>query len=288
MNLLKSPLRRTTAAIAGAFIGLVGAVAFAGPASAHHHSLDGDTACSTDGKNWTVDWKLTPIQVPASKVGTIVELTSTAGTEGLKSIVLNGAASPTASLTDKQTFPLTTKSVTVFVKIKWSTPEGQRGHGDDIYTDASKTVNAPTTCKEPEQPEQPKPPAEPTPIVEMDCTTIVIGLDNPKDGEKITLNLETSRGEKRTLIVEPGEKKTEKFSAKAGFTVKVSTPEVEETTTIAWESPSEDCVAAGEGGGELPLTGANATTIAGVAGGVLLIGAALFFMARRRKVKFTA
>jgi LPXTG-motif cell wall-anchored protein len=298
VNLLKSPLRRTTAAIAGAFIGLVGAVAFAGPASAHHPGIEASTECPA-GDNWKITWEVQAF-APGDREANIDKVEQTTpdgqslelkGENQLKTIVANGKIAANAKIGETQTLPKSVKSVKLKVWLSWN--------NGSIKGDSEKTVDIKPDCKPdepnqpenpgtPEEPETPATPAEPTPIVEMNCTTIVIGLDNPKDGVKITLTFETSRGEKRTLVVNPGEKKTEKFSAKKGFTVTVGAKEIEETTTIAWEQPSEDCVAAGEGGGELPLTGANATTAAGVAGVVLLIGAGLFFMARRRKIKFTA
>ena len=58
MNLLKSPLRRTTAALAGALIGLTGAVAFASPAMATHPTVTGVATCvGEDG--WKVTWTVT-------------------------------------------------------------------------------------------------------------------------------------------------------------------------------------------------------------------------------------
>ncbi|MET0425965.1 MAG: LPXTG cell wall anchor domain-containing protein, partial [Actinoplanes sp.] len=77
-----------------------------------------------------------------------------------------------------------------------------------------------------------------------------------------------------------------------GMTV-TATPEgyEGEDATITYHQP-EDCDTAGAGGGEdeptLPLTGAAAGSIA--VGAVVLLGAgiALFVVARRRKVKFTA
>jgi hypothetical protein len=134
---------------------------------------------------------------------------------------------------------------------------------------------------------QPPTPAEPNPILEFDCDSLTIGLDNPANGEAIELLLTTSKGEKRTLSVKPGEKKSEKFSATPGFTVTISAEGVDETETIAYEKP-EDCDSSGGGGGELARTGAAAGGIAGGAALLLGAGAVLFVMARRRKVKFTA
>jgi LPXTG-motif cell wall-anchored protein len=120
---------------------------------------------------------------------------------------------------------------------------------------------------------------------------MTIGLDNPADGVKFTLDFATSKGEERTLVVNPGEKKSETFSAAPGFSVKLTyTATVEgetfsDTTTLKYEQP-EDCD--GGNGGGLPVTGAAAGGLAGGAGALLAVGAGLFFMARRRKVNFTA
>lgn len=298
MNLLKSPLRRTTALIAGAFIGLVGAVALQAPASAHHPDINASTECPK-GDNWTIKWTVFNYSLENRK-GYIDEAVfldkdgqplSAEAAPAVPGLAVGTSIDMDKSIEVTQTLPTTTKAITLKVTLDWKTPGIEK-------RSATKTIEIQSDCEpeEPQQPEEPQPeepqqpatPAEPTPIVEMDCDTIVIGLDNPKDGVEITLTLETSKGEKRELTVKPGEKKTEKFSATAGFTVKVGAEEIDETTEIAYEKPA-DCSATGAGGGdELAKTGANASTVAGVAGGVLLIGAALFFVARRRKVKFTA
>jgi LPXTG-motif cell wall-anchored protein len=133
-------------------------------------------------------------------------------------------------------------------------------------------------------------PGEFTPIVKSDCTTLVIGIDNPANGPTWTLTYETSKGEKRQDVVKPGQKKTETFSAVPGFSVKLTLAVTykgktySDFTTLTYQKPS-DC---GGAGGGLPVTGAAAGGIAGGAAGLLAIGAVLFVMARRRKVRFTA
>ncbi|SDT77575.1 LPXTG cell wall anchor domain-containing protein [Actinoplanes derwentensis] len=133
-------------------------------------------------------------------------------------------------------------------------------------------------------------PAEP--IFSQTCDTITIGVDNTNNDSKFTIEYETSKGEERTLVVEPGKEGSETFSATDGFTVDVTfTVEYEgetytESATIPFEK-GEDCTGGG-GGGDLPLTGAAAGGVAGGAAALLAIGGGLFFMARRRKVKFTA
>jgi hypothetical protein len=59
VNLLKSPFRRTTAVLAGAFIGLAGAVAIAAPASAHHPEVSPESSCINADGSWTVKWTIT-------------------------------------------------------------------------------------------------------------------------------------------------------------------------------------------------------------------------------------
>ena len=76
------------------------------------------------------------------------------------------------------------------------------------------------------------------------------------------------------------------FSIDLTFSATIGGEPFKESTTIEYEQP-EDCDNSGGGGG-LPLTGAAAGSIAGGAGAMLAIGAVLFLMARRRKVKFTA
>jgi LPXTG-motif cell wall-anchored protein len=190
----------------------------------------------------------------------------------------------------------TEKSATLTVRAEWDNLKADK-------EDRSATVPLEGECKKTptDQPSTPPstPPAvpsnlpgEPEPIFEADCDTMTIGLDNPVDGVKFTLKFKTSKGEERTLVIKPGEKKSETFSATTGFSIKLTfTATVEgknfsETTTVEYEQPN-DCDSSGGGGG-LAKTGAAAGSIAGGAGALLAVGAGLFFMARRRKVKFTA
>jgi hypothetical protein len=153
---------------------------------------------------------------------------------------------------------------------------------------------SPSTPVEPEIPVEEIPvDADIKEIFEVTCDTITIGLDNPADSLPIKLDFKTSKGEERTLTINPGEAKSGKFSASEGFNVDVTitvTAETEtysETVNVPWEKPAgEDCE--GGNGGGLPVTGAAAGGVAGGAAALLAVGGALFFMARRRKLKFTA
>lgn len=359
MNLFKSPLKRATAVGVGAFLGMAGAFALTGPASAHAPLVAGETSCLSDG-TWTVNWTVgNDYGVPAT-IKTIQTSTSQAAQVGDSSNEQlsqvgrhgrrngggkgsQGAASTSTGFTD-----LTAEGLTVGTVI--APKGGESAHGsttqavadtqvtlqvrlswtDGYESSAAKTVSKPAACAAatpsasvsvpPSDEESPEPsasvstppaeespapstPASPTPsasedtfgeaepIFEVTCDSLTIGLDNPADGVEIPLVLEPSEGEKQTLVIKPGEKKSATFDASEGFFVKVSVQGFEdEAETIDWEAP-EDCDTSGAGGGdedELPLTGAAAGSIA--AGAVVLLGAgvALFFVARRRKLKFTA
>jgi LPXTG-motif cell wall-anchored protein len=120
---------------------------------------------------------------------------------------------------------------------------------------------------------------------------MTLGLHNPTKDVDITMVFKTTKGETRTVVVKPGETKSEKFSATEGFKVDWTL-----TATVDGKTESDtisvpfvegaDC-SDGEGGG-LPVTGAAAGGVAAGAAGLLGVGALLFVMARRRKVKFTA
>jgi len=162
-----------------------------------------------------------------------------------------------------------------------SSPETTSPSPTPTETTPDLPVPTPSTTDEP---------GDFTPIVEFDCTTLTIGMDNPADGLTWTMKFKTSKGEERTTVIKPGEKKTETFSATEGFSVRVTLEvtvdgeDYSDFVDIDYVQP-DGC--SGEGGG-LPVTGAAAGGIAGGAAVLLAIGAVLFVMARRRKVRFTA
>lgn len=300
---LKSPLRRTAVLTAGALIGLSGAFALAGPASAHHNTVSGTVDCDKVSGEWVVDWKVQAVGNRPTYQWTEVKLTP----EGTKidnpDLAVNGKALENAKeITGKQRVPGTATSSSLTVAAVWQSGHAKatgevkfEGKCEKTPTDdpSTPTDNPSTPTDDPSTPPAiPELPGEPKPIFEADCDTMTIGLDNPANGVQFTLKFKTSKGETRTLVIKPGEKKTATFSAKPGFKIDLTfTATVEgksfsETTTIKFEKPA-DCDSSGGGGG-LPNTGAAAGSIAGGAGALLAIGAGVFFMARRRKVKFTA
>jgi LPXTG-motif cell wall-anchored protein len=295
VNLFKSPLRRTTAVLAGAFIGMAGAVALAAPASAHAPTVTGSTTCVQDGK-WTIDWSVGndfKKNANVTKITLNPEGATVTGPVSEKQADGKGALIPQSSAGNKadQVHGSTTVSdskhyVKISVWLKWTD-----GYETEANKPATYLVKQPDACA-PDTTPTPTPtatpPGEPTPVLSQDCTTITLGLKNPAEGKEFTLKFKTSKGEERSDVVKPGETKTEMFSATPGFTVTLSIAGAEGSKTVAYQKPS-DCSTAGEGGGGvLAKTGAAGGPIAAGAGVLLVLGGVLFFMARRRKVKFTA
>jgi hypothetical protein len=274
VNLLKSPARRATAILAGAVLGLAGAVALAAPAAAHKPAVTGTTTCVKDGQ-YIVNWEVTN---GWGLDANIKEVTVLAGGE-----VTGDLAKPDqlitksgGKVTGQQVVKADVPKAKIRVALKWT---------DGVREGIEGKVNKPEDCKEPETPVV----GEPKPVVDMDCDTLTFGLDNPANGEEVKLTLTTSKGETRTLVVKPDEKKVEKFSAAPGFVLTVKDEASGESVKVPYTQPA-DCASGGGGGDEpeLPVTGAAAGGIAGGAALLLGVGGVLFFMARRRKVKFTA
>jgi LPXTG-motif cell wall-anchored protein len=286
VNLLKSPVRRATAVLAGAFIGLAGAVAIAAPASAHHPEVNADSSCVNEDGTWTVKWTVTNSEDDLTADITGVEaLPAGSKFTGIKATDTLPKAGE-GTLQAVQTVPADADYAKLTVAAHW------KRDGNDINADRSGHTGKPTEkCDKTPPPATtpPAPPAEPgqpEPIIKQDCETITLGLKNPKDGEEFTLNFKTSKGEERSDVIEPGESKSETFSATPGFKVTLSIKGVEGSETVAYQQP-DNCDDSGQGGG-LPKTGAAAGSIAAGAAVLLIAGVVLFFVARRRKVKFTA
>ncbi|MGA5302969.1 LPXTG cell wall anchor domain-containing protein [Nucisporomicrobium flavum] len=323
MNLLKSPFRRTTAIVAGAFLGLAGTVALTGPASAHAPVIKGTVSCAEANGQWKVDWSVANDYGVWATVRE-VETSNAAAPDGAIKIGERVAPNYSNPLVGTSVLEASDGTAGLKVSLKWD---------DNFVRDATASVAKPESCAAPApQPSasttpsaEPEPsestPSEPTPsestpsestpvpsasapspeptpsygeaepIFEITCDSMTVGLDNPADGVEIPLVLEPSKGEKRTLVVKPGEKKTATFKASEGFKLKIYLEGYEDQAeTIAWEAP-EGCANGGGGSSDepsLPLTGAAAGSIAAGAGVLLAAGVALFFFARRRKVKFTA
>jgi hypothetical protein len=131
-------------------------------------------------------------------------------------------------------------------------------------------------------------PACPTIAGTFTCDQLIVEIENPAGGRAFEVTLQPEGGAEETIGVEAGNSVTREYDATEGFSVQATAFGV--TDTFVWEQP-EACGGGGGGGGEgptLPVTGAAAGGMAAGAALLLAIGAGLFLVARRRRVRFTA
>jgi LPXTG-motif cell wall-anchored protein len=230
---VRTPFRRAVAVavVAGAVIGLTGALAFLAPASAAVPApsavLTATSSCNGDG--WTATFTLTTAGTNGA-IGVFSNVSIGFGSSAydiahhmpppVSPNFQNGKASGDGEFTEDWPFSRIFGSVLMKFTVTWH-------DGDDAYTkNVSADVHAPVDCDWP-------PPPTPIPTPSPSSTTQPTASASPAAAAAV------------------GEDST------------------------------------GSGGG-LPVTGAAAGTIAAAAALLLAVGAVLFAVSRRRKVKFTA
>ncbi|MGW5557993.1 LPXTG cell wall anchor domain-containing protein [Micromonospora sp. NPDC003944] len=318
MNPPKSPFRRVAAIAAGALIGLAGVGTFAAPASAHHPEPSGTYCLTADGQvkvTWTVG-NSENIDATITKLESTVPGDFTGGLE--KDAKLPAKGQGTLTGTQAHRFDQKRPTIELTVEARWvrsdrilkeertvaATPvgacaaEASPSPSPSVSTPPSSPPASPTptpssASPSPSQPpaESPSPtptatpaPAEPVGSVESTCDKLTFTIENPADGETVTLTLTPNKGEAKTLVVKPGETGSVSFDAFKGLVVTPAAEGLDDTTPIAWEQPA-DC---DKDEPALPLTGAATGGIIVGAVALLAAGAALFVVARRRRVRFTA
>ncbi|MFY1655313.1 cell wall anchor protein [Solwaraspora sp. WMMB762] len=208
----------------------------------------------------------------------VVTLVNGDGGTAPAKFTVTGAADFTESVTVQ---PAESATVTVPAENASSIVVTEEGSGEPL---AESAWTEPEDCVEP---------AEPEGTVEYTCDQMIFTLTNPEDGESITVTFTPNEGEAQELTVEPGETGSVAFEAFDGLEVTPSGDGLETVEPFVWEQP-EDCdedggSGAGDGdGGSLPVTGAAAGGLAAGAVALLAIGGVLFYLARRRRVTFTA
>ncbi len=172
-----------------------------------------------------------------------------------------------------------------------------KGKGETVVVPAGSgpvTVSAPDMKDVTYEWTSPADCALPTVTVENDCKAVTVTVANP-EGVQLTTARVTYGDEVKDVAVAPG--KTEKVSFKAGeapyATIEFSGLDVEPVKATLGEVDCDNGGGTGGGSGDedgptLPITGPVAGSIAGVAVLLLIAGGVFFFIARRRKVTFTA
>jgi LPXTG-motif cell wall-anchored protein len=131
----------------------------------------------------------------------------------------------------------------------------------------------------------------PLPTVDLvnDCTTVTVTVTNPKDVVPAVATI-TYGDQTKKLTVAAGSSEKATFDAGTATyaTIKLAGLDKEIKAALKKVVCATPTTGGGTGGPSLPVTGAAAGTIAGVAALLLAVGAVLFFVARRRKVNFTA
>ncbi|WP_199509303.1 LPXTG cell wall anchor domain-containing protein [Nucisporomicrobium flavum] len=308
---LRIPFHRTATVAVAALIGLAGAVASASPASAHTGELTATSECTAT--EWKASWTLTTAATGGHDgvlSNVVVEVDYPVPPPGrnysprLSRLTDGATVTGDTTVGDELTLSSAAAGATLSLTVTWTV-------GDDTHTTTLHArADAPTTCTWPPTPEPSRYSASST------CTTMTFSLVNPaSNNQVVALRLTPSEGAERVVVAEPGETRNETFPAKAGFTIDVTSaggpqpPGGARPQRLAYEQP-ENCSTgdggaaggstgggAGTGGGAatggadeggLPVTGAAAGTVAGIAAALLLIGGLLFAVARRRRTKFTA
>jgi hypothetical protein len=139
VNLLKTPFRRTTAVLAGAFIGLAGAAALATPASAHTATAYGTASCADQKTGtWKVDWTVRNGWNLGAQITGINAAPQKGSVTGKIADQANWLAAGTGTATGVQTLSKQDGSARITVRLTWTdkrTSEAQ-----------SRPVTAPRNC----------------------------------------------------------------------------------------------------------------------------------------------
>lgn len=263
---LRSNLRRLAALSVAAFAGATAALVLASPASAHHPTVAGKAVCDSAKGDWVVSW--TVGNTEDDLTGEILEVTLTPAGTTVTNITV-GATIPEdgdGTLDGVQRVPADQQSASLTVKALWVRD------GKKIKASASDQVDFEGTCA-----------AGPAASFSTDCTGVVT--------VKLTNGADATADAQFTVTGTNGF--SEKISVPAGTEKAVTVPAANSAEVTVTEGPNNTVVATGKRAvpgscGNLPVTGVKAGAAAAGALGLAAAGAALFVVARRRRIRFTA
>jgi hypothetical protein len=304
VNRLRYLIRRVGAVAIGALLGLASVVAVASPASADHTEVSGACVWDAETGGWLVTWTVTPGDVDGAAGYRLAEANATPADAPVEGLPVGDELTgdeltgdeltgdeltgdefghlPGEQLTGEQRLPAGTEAASLAVRVEWD-----NGHLDGTPRVGEVLVSS--DC------------AVPDPGIELgqwsfDCGTLTITVTNPSDRE-LPVTFVPSAGDPVSAELPSGESTTVQFPSAEGLSVdlrstgrSIADPASPiEITAAEWaESDCDSAEAGGGGGGGLATTGTPVRVIIGGAVALLALGAALFVVARRRRVRFTA
>jgi hypothetical protein len=283
VNRLRSLPRRVLAIASGALLGLLaGAVVLTGPAGAHTSTVAGSCTWDADTAEWVVTWTITsdaPAEVNTFRLVSVEVTPPGSAVAGIEPTSQAGDFPHDAHqpLIGEQRLPEGATSASLTVQAEWDNgqQDGQPRRGE---------VQIPADCGLPDLLSQ----------WSLDCDSVTITVHNPT-AEAATVTFVPNTGNPVPVEVAGGGSATVEFPPSPGLSVDVllagesivdpAKPiEVSAEQLAALECDEEDQ----GGGGGLPVTGTSTLIVAGGALALLALGAGLYLIARRRRIRFTA
>lgn len=287
-------LRRSLAAASALAVGLTGAIAVAAPATAQYATeayVAGVAECAdeTPGQ-WLATWTVSSWQ-PTSRfpnLYTITEVSVSPGGIDHPDFPIDEDLDITEEFVAEQWLPLDVESVQLTVSVRWN---------NQVTRTVEETVSRPDGCREDDgddggpgngddNGDGHEPGEVEVPVASVSqCDSLAVTVTNPSPHDQLAATFSSDEGTE-TLTIEAGQSATASFAAGSVVTLTIG----DQTEEISWQDPGGcDGDEGGTGGeDELPITGTSATLVAGGAALLLALGTVLFFLARRRRLTFTA
>lgn len=236
MKAVSSLRRRGLAVLAGALLGLTGALTMAGPASAHHSEVSGVPICDAETGEWVITWTINSVAPRSTSHFRLIYVHARPTDHpviGL-STAEPGYPYPTSEpLIGTQRVPGNTEVASLGIQAKWN-----NGFREKIKR--SGVVRLDGTCEKEVPPPSPEP--EPTPPAVHSasaCDELVVVLDNPEDGAPVSAIVHTNMGGHEVVELAPGESTSVSFPAAEGLNYQVIIDD-ETVQEGGWQDPG-DC-----------------------------------------------
>lgn len=267
MNNFLPSVRRLSTLASALVVGALAALAVASPANAHDTTVSGKGVCDRATGEWVITWTITNSQ--NNIVGKLTNVTLTPAGSAVTAIAVD-AVLPLKSngpLTGVQRLPATDEPrAALAVSVLWDYADR-----DDVTDSARDEAEFEGTCNVPV--------VKTGAAFQSDCAGAV----------DVTLTNDATSDRAANFVVTGQAGFAEKSTVQAGAAAKVTVPKASAGGITVTEGESK--VAEGkwlQGAACLPVTGTRTGLIAG--GGLALagLGAVMFVLFRRRRVRFTA